>query len=207
MPSLPRRFFSYSSLYRCIMPASMLQPRALAASVSVVPTEGLVAVSGKGKLVELFLSEKRLVAVGRATLGNGWCNAGGEQLQRRSKHAESPVKRWDGVKDGFEGKGFGRSGFWFRCGAGVDLCRGLSTSRIVAKSLGEIVNVAAGVEELEDSVPLVDQVSFCEDRIDCTAAASLEGVSSHAGGNGESDLSVDRETNATVAEVDPAGNA
>jgi hypothetical protein len=63
MPIPPRPFFRSISVYRSIVPPTMYHPRALANSVVVVPSEGLVEISGKGKLLDAFLSEKRFVSV------------------------------------------------------------------------------------------------------------------------------------------------
>lgn len=47
MPIPPRPFFRSISVYRSIVPPTMFHPRALANSVMVVPSEGLVQISGK----------------------------------------------------------------------------------------------------------------------------------------------------------------
>lgn len=165
-------------------------------SFSVKPSEGVVHMSGKGKLLNALPSEKRLIAASAKPC----CNAGSKQLQRRSKHAESLVKHWDGVKGNSVSKGFDRSSFW----SDVNLCKGFSTSRIVSKNLAEVATVTAGSGEfVEDSVPSVDQASG--GRLDRSEAASLEIASFEVEGNGESCLSADRETDAAAAEMD--GNA
>lgn len=190
MLSVPGRFFVYSSVYRGVMASTMVKARGFGSFVTGMPAEGLGLVH-KGKWVDVLLSERRLVAVGRAAFGSRCCNAGGESV----------VKRWD-VDSG--GKGFGRSSFWSHYGAGGSLTRGVSTSRIVAKSL----DVSAGAGEVVDeSVSLVDQVEFCVDRLGGNGAAVLEVASGEAGGSGGDGLSVGREADAVVAEVDLAGNA
>jgi hypothetical protein len=182
----------------------MFQPRALATSFSVMPSsEGLVQISGKGKLLDAFLSERRLIPVGRATLLSSRYNAGGKQFQRRSMHAESLVKRWGGASNAVA-ECFARSSFWSLYGADVSGYRSLCTSRVGAEKLGGVLNAAVEAGELveEATSVAVDQVSGSEDRLDFTGAASPEGE-----GDAETDSSGDKETDEIVSKMDAAGTA
>ena len=178
------------------MPPTMFQPRTLATSFAAMPSEGLVQMSGKGKLLDKFLSERRLVPVEGRTFLSGRCNSGRREVQRRSNHAESLVKRWSGEKSNAISAGFARSSFWSLWSADVGVCRGLCTSRVGASQFGGVVNAAAEAGERlgETNVVVVDQGSGSE-------PASAEAV-----GNGETDSSGERGADKTVSETDAAGN-
>ena len=179
------------------MPPVMFQPRALATSLSVVPVEGLVRVSGTGKLLDAFFNEKRLIPVGRTTSLNSNYNAGGKRLQ---KQAESLVQHWSGVKSSAVSKGFARSSFWSLYSADASGCRSLCTSRVSANQLSAIAGAGDSVEQA--TAVAADQVSNSEDRLNFAEAASLE-----AEENGEIDSSGDKETVEIVSGMDATGNA
>ena len=161
-------------------------------------------ISGKGKLLDAFLSERRLIPVGRATLLSSQYNAGGKQFQRRSMHAESLIKRWGGVTSNAVAESFARSSFWSLYGADVSGYRSLCTSGVGAEQLGGVLNAAVEAGELveEATSVAVDQVSGSEDRLDFTGAASPEGE-----GDAETDSSGDKETDEIVSKMDAAGTA
>ena len=204
MPILPRPFFRYvtGECRTHIMPPTMFQPRALATSFAVMPaSEGLVQISGKGKLLDAFLCERKRIPFGRTALVSSRYNVSGKQVQRRSKYGESLVKRWGGVKSNAVSRSFARSSFWSLHGADVSGCRGLCTSRV--KQLSGVLNVAVEAGEVgEEATVAVDQDNVSDDGLEFAEAAFSE-----AEGNGEIGSVVDKETDEIVSEVDTAGNA
>lgn len=119
MQTVSGRFFVHRWVCGGAMASTMVQARGFVAGRGL---EGVEMVHGGKDL----LSERRVVAVGRAALGFRVCNAGGEAL----------VKRWDG--------GSWRTGFWSHYGS---LARGVSTSRVFGESVGESVGLKELLEE------------------------------------------------------------
>lgn len=181
------------------MPPTMFQWRALATSFSVLPSEGLVQISAKGKLLDARLSKKRLVPADRAVLLRP-CYDGGnsKQLQRRSKHAASLVKSWGGVTSNSGRKNFTYPGFLSVYNADGSLCRGFCTSLKATEKVGgaAIATTEAG-EPVEYSVLAVHEVSISEDRHDITGAESSE-----ADRDVETDFDAHKNTDAIIAETD-----